>query len=87
MEYSSQQYYVKYSDFNIQSEGDNYRMSFSTFLGGNTGELSSKYYGFSKYFRIMGEAGGGGVLKLHMMSLVRIECCTYKVRGIYIYHV
>lgn len=61
MEYSSQQYYVKYSDFNIQSEGDNYRMSFSTFLGGNTGELSSKYYGFSKYFRIMGEAGGGGV--------------------------
>lgn len=59
MEYSSQQYYVKYSDFNIQSEGDNYRMSFSTFLGGNTGELSSKYYGFSKYFRIMGEAGGG----------------------------
>lgn len=86
MEYSSQQYYVKYSDFNIQSEGDNYRMSFSTFLGGNTGELSSRYYRFSKYFRIMGEAGGGG-LKLHMMSLVRIECCTYKVRGIYIYHV
>lgn len=59
MEYSSQQYYVKYSDFNIQSEGDNYRMSFSTFLGGNTGELSSWYYRFSKYFRIMGEAGGG----------------------------
>lgn len=58
MEYSSQQYYVKYSDFNIQSEGDNYRMSFSTFLGGNTGELSSRYYRFSKYFRIMGEAGG-----------------------------
>lgn len=57
MEYSSQQYYVKYSDFNIQSEGDNYRMSFSTFLGGNTGELSSRYYRFSKYFRIM----GGGV--------------------------
>lgn len=64
MEYSSQQYYVKYSDFNIQSEGDNYRMSFSTFLGGNTGELSSRYYRFSKYFRIMGEAGGWGGVKI-----------------------
>lgn len=61
-------------------------MSFFIFLGGNIGELLLKYYGFSKYFRIMGEVGGGG-LKLYMMSLVRIECCIYKVWGIYIYYV
>lgn len=36
-------------------------MSFFIFLGGNIGELLLRYYRFSKYFRIMGEVGGGGV--------------------------
>lgn len=53
MEYLSQQYYVKYSDFNIQNESDNYQMSFSTFLGGNTGDSLSWHNGkaFTTYDR------------------------------------
>lgn len=39
MEFSSQHYYAKYSDFHIQSENRNFKMSFSAFLGGNAGEL------------------------------------------------
>ncbi|XP_048750413.1 microfibril-associated glycoprotein 4-like [Ostrea edulis] len=38
MEYNDQSYYALYSGFTIASESDNYRMGFSTFLKGNTGD-------------------------------------------------
>lgn len=41
MKFSSQHYYVKYSDFLIQSESSNFRMSYSAFLGGNAGDSLS----------------------------------------------
>lgn len=38
MEFSSQNYNARYSDFFIQSENSSFRLNFSAFLGGNAGE-------------------------------------------------
>ncbi|XP_052710351.1 microfibril-associated glycoprotein 4-like [Crassostrea angulata] len=53
MEFSSQNYYARYSDFFIQSENSSFRLNFSAFLGGNAGDSLSLHNGrpFSTFDR------------------------------------
>ncbi|XP_061196732.1 microfibril-associated glycoprotein 4-like [Saccostrea echinata] len=45
MKYNSQSFYVQYSDFTIAPESDNYRMSYSLFKAGSTGNDLSWHNG------------------------------------------